>query len=163
MAVTKPRGNVVRAPLRWSIDAAAPEFGMGVNTMRKLLNQASIAPGEDGCYATAQLLSAIYGRMHEEKLRTQEQLTRKYALENAITEGSYLDRAELSKGLALIADAMCAIISNSNLSREAQEDLRKELAGIEIICEDVARAQSRLPRGQRGRRSKNGQAGEGED
>jgi hypothetical protein len=153
MAVVRPRGNIVRKPLRWSIDAAAPEFGMGVNTLRKLLNQASVAPGEDGCYSTAQLLSAIYGRMHEEKLKTQEQLTKKYELANRTAEGALLNRDALMAGFSQLADSLKSVImSSTQMTRTEKEDFLRNLSSWPVIVDGVAARQSKL------RRSKNGQA-----
>jgi hypothetical protein len=147
MAIVRPRGNVTRKPLRWSIDAAAPEFMMSVNTLRKLLNQASVAPGEDGCYSTAQLLSAIYGRMHEEKLRTQEQLTKKYELANRTAEGNLLDRASLMAGFSQLADALVNVVMmDRNLTRESKEDFLRNFASWPVIVDNVAARKSKLRR-----------------
>ena len=159
MAVGRPRGNIPRRPLRWSIDAAAPEFGMGVNTLRKLLNQASAAPGEDGCYSTAQLLSAIYGRMHEEKLRTQEQLTKKYELANRVTEGQLVDKEALIQGFTQLGEALREVVMrDQNLSRESKEDFLHNLATWPIIITDAVDKQTKRPR-----RSKNGETEESVD
>jgi len=129
---------------------------MSAATMVKLLNQASVVPGEDGCYSTAQLLSGIYGRMHEERLKTQQQLTRKYELANKVTEASLLDRGALMAGFAQVADAMVSIITTSGLTREEKENLQKELASIPIVVDGVAKRQSKL------RRNGNGQKAEEE-
>ena len=142
-----PRGNIPSTPLRWSLDAASFEFAMSATTLRKLSNQASVAPGEDGCYSTTQLLSGVYGRMHEERLKTQRQLTRKYELSNKATEGSLLDRAALMAGFAQLADAMVHRIMASELSRAAKEDLLKDLSSIPVVIDNVARSQSKLARG----------------
>ena len=147
MAVVRPRGNIPRKPLRWSIDAAAPEFTMSVNTLRKLLNQASVAPGDDGCYSTAQLLSAIYGRMHEEKLRTQQQLTKKYELANKTAEGNLLDRAALMAGFSQLADALVNVVmTDQNLTHESKEDFLHNLSTWPVIVDNVAQRQSKLRR-----------------
>ena len=45
--------------------------------------------------------------MDVEKLATQKEVRRKLELENAITTGSVLNRAELEKVMAAIADAFC--------------------------------------------------------
>ena len=73
---------------------------MSPNTLQKVLNQASVTPGEDGCFSTAQLLSGVYGRMYEEKLKVQRQLARRYELANKVGEGELLHRAELEKACA---------------------------------------------------------------
>jgi len=80
--------------------------------------------------------------MDVEKLATHKELRRKLELENAITTGSVLNRAELAKGLAAIADAMVSRIMASELSRSAKQDLLTELSSIPIT---LAHSQSRLP------------------
>jgi len=120
---------------------------MSVNTLRKLLNQASVAPGDDGCYSTAQLLSAIYGRMHEEKLRTQQQLTKKYELANKTAEGNLLDRAALMAGFSQLADALVNVVmTDQNLTRESKEDFLHNLSTWPVIVDNVAQRQSKLRR-----------------
>jgi hypothetical protein len=116
------------------------------NTLRKLLNKNTVVADADGLYTTKQITDAVFGGLHEEKLLTQRQLTRRYELENAITEASVLDRKALTVGFAALADAMTSRIMTSELSRETKEDLLRDLATIPIVCENVARSQSRLRR-----------------
>jgi hypothetical protein len=140
-------GNLPTAPLRWPVDRAVEEFGQcTAHTLRKLLRRNGSLADANGTFSTQAIAAAIYGDLAAEKLRTQRELTKKLQLENSIATGAYLNRAELSKGLAGIADAMCSIISTSSLSRTEQEDLRRQLADAELICETVARNQSKLPR-----------------
>jgi hypothetical protein len=97
-------------------------------------------------YTTTQVAAALYGSMDVEKLKTQRQITRLYELENAITEGNVLNRTELAKGLAGIADAMTSrIMSCEALPRSAREDILRDLATLPLILEGVAHSQSRLP------------------
>jgi hypothetical protein len=144
----RPRGNVAPAGLRWTIERAGLEFRLTADTLRRALNQNSAEPGEDGCYSTAQVCSAIFGGLNEEKLLTQRQLTRKYLLENSIVEASVLNRAELMKGLAAIADAFVSrLMAATEIPRPLKEDLLGELSRWPVVLEEVARNQSRLPRG----------------
>jgi hypothetical protein len=75
---------------------------------------------------------------------TQRQLAEKYRIENAILKGDHINRADLAKGLARIADAMVSRITASELSAEAKEDLLKELASLPLVLEEVVRGQSKL-------------------
>jgi len=80
--------------------------------------------------------------------KTQREITRKLALENAITTGSVLNRAELEKVFAAIANALASrVMSVQGLSRQEKEDLLKDLSSWPLALEDVAHAQTRLPRG----------------
>lgn len=102
--------------------------------------------GADGCYSTAEICRAVFGGLNEERLLTQRELTRKYQLDNAIVEASVLNRAELAKGFSAVADALNSIIATSDLTREQKEHLQRELASIPLVCDNVAKAQTRLHR-----------------
>jgi hypothetical protein len=136
--------------LRWTCERAEAEFVFLADTLRKNLRQAGIEPDANGCFTTAEICRAIYGGLNEEKLATQRQITRRYQLENEITEGSYLDRKALTAAFSALADAMVSRIMVSGLSREEKEDLLKELSSVPIIFENTARAQTKLPRGHNG-------------
>jgi hypothetical protein len=108
---TVSRSNVPQnVALRWNIEKAAVEFGMTSVMLSRALAQVSTVPGEDGCYSTAQICEALYGVMHQEKIAPQKKLTKRYRLDNEITEGNVLNRAELAKGFAAIADAISSRI-----------------------------------------------------
>ena len=147
MPSPRTKSNVPKAALRWTVERAGIEFGLSTGTLRKALGKNSAAPDADGLFSTRQIVDALYGSMAVEKLATQKELRRKLELENAVTTGRVLDRLELEKGLAQVADALVSRIMVSELSRLAKEDLLKDLAGIPLILRDLAHAQSRLPRG----------------
>jgi len=140
------KSNVPAAALRWSIERAGIEFGLTSQTLRKSLGKTTATADADGLFTTKQICQAIFGSMHVEKLATQRQLTRRYELENAITEATVLDRVELMKGLALIADAMVRRIMSSGLARSEKEDILKDLSSIPLVLEETAHRQIRLPR-----------------
>jgi hypothetical protein len=115
------------------------------------LNQISASPDPDGLFSTAQLVQALFGQLHVEKVRTQRQIADRYTLDNQITRGEMLNRSELMRGLSAIADAMTARIMASELSREVKQDLLKELSSVPITLQEVADRQTKL------RRAGNGQ------
>src|SRR6516164_5106991 len=117
-------------PLRWNVEVAAREFGMTEMTLRKSLAQNSACAGEDGCYSTREIREAVYGDLHSERILTQRQLTRRYELNNRIVEGTVVDRAELLRLFAGVADAMTSRIEASSLTREEKTDLRRDLSSI---------------------------------
>ena len=136
-------------PLKWNVEKAAAEFGLNNMTLRKALNKTSAAPDQDGLYTTRQIAGAVSGgAFYEEKLRTQRQITERYTLENQITRAEVLNRAELMKVMAAIADAFVSrVMSVQGLSRREKEDLLRDLSSWPLALEDVASRQSRLPRG----------------
>jgi hypothetical protein len=138
------------ASLKWTLERASREFNVAPVTLRKFLRQGSAEPDETGCFSTGQICSCLYGDLKAEKLRKERELTKRYRLENEITEANYLNRWALEGAFAQIAEAMVSIISRSGLSHQEKEDLQRELAGIPIAVEDVAASQSKLPRKRKG-------------
>ena len=131
--------------LKWNIAKAATEFGVSRDTLKKALNERSVAADSDGLYSTSQIVEGLYGSMHIERLKTQREITKKYSLENAVTVGSLLNRDALAQGLAAIADAITSrIMVAQELSRATKEDLLKDLSSIPVVIADVARKQSRF-------------------
>ena len=60
---------------------------------------------------------------------------------------SVLNRVELSKGFAELADPLQQAIASSDLPRSAKENFLNNLSSWPLILESVARNQTRLPRG----------------
>ena len=146
MGVRTTKSNVPQLdPLRWNIEKAATEFGLTAATLRRALNKNSALSDKDSLYTTQQIAAAIYGALHIEKLKTQREITRKLVLENEITTGSVLNRAELTRVFAMIAEAISnRIMACGELSRAAKEDILKDLSSWPLALEEVAHAQSRL-------------------
>jgi hypothetical protein len=140
----RSRSNVPQAALKWSVERAGVEFGLTSNTLRKALAKNSAAADADGLFTTAQILAALYGALHFERLRTQRARARQLELENAITTGSVLDRASLAKAFASIADAVKSRIMASELSRVAKEDVLRDIASWPLAMRGVADRQTRL-------------------
>jgi hypothetical protein len=144
-AVIRPRGNVPLERLSWTVERASGEFSVAPVTLRKFLRQSGAEPDPGGCFTTRQITEALYGDLKAERLRKERQLTKKYELENAITEGSFLDRAEIARGLSAVADAMVSRIMSAQLDRTVKEDLLNDLSTVPLILENTARSQSKVP------------------
>jgi hypothetical protein len=157
--IRNPRSNVPVQNLKWSLDRASREFRLAQNTLRKYLHQSDAEPDEGGCYTTMQIVDAVFGDLRAQKLKKEKELTKKYQLENAITEGTVLDRAALAHTFGLIADAMVSRINAAvNVPRSVRDDLLHDLATWPDAIKEVADKQSRLPRGNR-----DGEDGEEDD
>ena len=101
----------------------------------------TVADG-DGLFATRQIVAALYGAFDQEKLQTQAQITRKLELHNALMTAGVLDRAEVTKVLGMIADAMTTRIMAAEVPRSVKEDLLHDLASIPLVLKGVAHAQT---------------------
>jgi hypothetical protein len=133
-------------PLKWTVEAIAREFKLAQNTVRKILNQGNAEPDQTGTYSTEAICGSLFGNLHAEKIRKERELVRKYRIENETSEANLLDRAALMAGFSQLADAMVHRITVSELSREAKEDLLRDLATIPVIVANTAPKQTR-PRG----------------
>ena len=142
--------NVPIAALRWSVERAGIEFGMSSATLRKSLAKNSAVPDRDGLFSTAQLVAAIYGGLYLERLRTQRARAQQLELQNAITTGEVLNRAELSKAFAAIADAVVSRIMSSGLARSEKEDILRDISTWPSALKGVAERQTRLQRNNTG-------------
>src|SRR5215472_11958722 len=126
-------------PLKWNLRKAAVEFRSTPDTLKKSLNQTSATPDADGLYTTAQLVEALFGQLHVEKVRYQRALAEKVELENAVTTGSVLNKAALQSSFAELADALQQSVLNSNLPRGAKENFLHNLATWPLRLQTVAR------------------------
>jgi hypothetical protein len=133
-------------PLAWNLRKAAIEFGTTVDTLTKALNRVSASPDSNGLYSTKQLISALFGELHVQKVRTQRAVAKRVELANAATVGSLVDKAALLRLFSQVADGMKSRIENSELSRDAQVDLLRELSSVPLGISDIATRQSKLPR-----------------
>ena len=139
------KSNVPAAALRWSAERAGIEFGLSSTTLRKALARNSTAPDANGLYTTAQIISALFGELQVERLRTQRARARQIELENAITEARVLDRASLATAFAAIADAFTSrLYAAIEIPRTVRDDLLRDLATWPLALENVAHRQTRL-------------------
>jgi hypothetical protein len=146
-ATAKPRGNIPAEILHWTVERASREFNLAPVTLSKFLRQSDAVPDECGCFTTAQLCSAIYGDLRAERLRKERELTKRYRLENEITEGNLVNKTAILQGFASLADAMTWRIMSSALEREVKEDLLRELSTIPVVVKDATDRQTkRRPR-----------------
>ena len=127
------RLNIPKAPLRWSIERAGVEFALGSQTLRKGLAKQSIVCGADGCFSTAEICRAIFGGLSEERLATQRQITKKLELENAITTGSVLSRANvLARGRNLLLSDIRSASDSKDCWRHCSRILPHERSGHRV-------------------------------
>jgi hypothetical protein len=69
---------------------------------------------------------------NRQRTETQKQLAEKYRLENQITRGEFLNRAELEKVFSQLADALQQVVKNSNIDRRSQEDFLRNLSNWRV-------------------------------
>jgi hypothetical protein len=135
--------NLPAAPLRWNLIRASHEWGYTDDTLKKWLVQAKISPGEDSCYSTQELTTAIYGSKHLETIRKIREEADKIALDNAITRGEVLYREPLEKGASALTNALTVIVLSSSMTRQEQDDFLLTISGLSSTIQDVAKRQKK--------------------
>ena len=124
--------NIPSRPLRWSVGRASAEFNVAQQTLERRLRDAQAFPDAGGCYSTKQLTEAIYGSLFRERLRRVSEEADKVAIANQVARGELLNRSELMQAMTAVAEAMVGVIENSGLSREDQDQIRRNLASIPV-------------------------------
>src|SRR5262245_55193326 len=106
--------NIPSVPLRWTLHSICREFNLGHDTLRKRLTEAEESPDpNDETYSTAQIVSALYSGDRALRRRKLKEEADKLELENQITRGDFLSRAELTRVLTNIANGIKQTIENS--------------------------------------------------
>jgi hypothetical protein len=120
--VSKQHSNIPDCP-RWSYDTAVREFSVHRDTLRKRLSAAAIAPGVDGCYATIDIVTALFGNLHAERIRkTRAEATHVELLNSKISKES-LPADEVYR----CWESVMLIIKNEIWSSPLPEDTKRSI------------------------------------
>ena len=143
MAFRADKSNVPSEMLRWSLFKASREFGTAEITLGKKLGEAGEVAGPDECFSTRQILRGLYGEVYAERLRKTKEEADMVGLKNAAMRGDFLSRFELQNLFGQIAHAILEIIKSSGLTKEEQNDVRRQIASIPVVLRQTAKAQSK--------------------
>jgi hypothetical protein len=135
--------NIPATPLRWSVAGAGRELDLAEATLERKIRDAQVFPDAGGCYTTKQLTEAIFGSLFRERLRRITEEADKVALANQVSRGELLNRSELMQAMAQVAAAIVGVIETSGLSREDQDQIRRNLVSIPVIIQGQARSQDK--------------------
>jgi hypothetical protein len=142
MPVAAPPGNVKDA-LRWSLESASREFGVTKDAIKRRLVEVSEFPDpKDKCFGTFQIIKAVFGDIHGERLRETKEKADNWALKNAVMRGELLDRNAILRGMEHIVTAVARLIDSSSLTKQEKVDLRNSMANWPVIVRGVAEQQS---------------------
>ena len=78
-------------PIRWTLNAAADEFGVHRATLAKKLRAQEAAPADDGRYSTAQICAALFDDVEAERIRLLQEQSRRLKLANDRKAGEQVD------------------------------------------------------------------------
>ena len=129
--------NLPRESLRWSIYKGAIEFGCDKSTLANKLTAAGINPGEDGCYTTCDLHSALsggsVGDLRSERKRESKARADYLELKNAKLRGELLPAVQVKEALEdLFRHLRAEIMGASGHTNDEKRSLLNQLAGFKI-------------------------------
>lgn len=128
-------------PIRWTLEAAASEFGINPRTLSARARAAELIPGQDSRFSTKEICRAVFGDIAGEKLRLVKEQADKTALENSQTRGELVSGVEMQliveRGLTAMVEA---VKSASNLEHE---DKTKIINHLRQCGESVVKSASR--------------------
>jgi hypothetical protein len=130
--------NVGSQPIKWKLRRASAELGVSISTLVTKLNEAGQTADESKTFPTRSIVAALYDDAHRERLAKTIAERRHKELETAILKGDYLNQTDLERTISQVAEGMLQIIKSSALSRQAQDDIRRQIAAIPVIIRDVA-------------------------
>lgn len=117
--------------VRWKLAQACIEWGISHPVLSKRLHHLGIDVGDDGCFSTKQICTAVYGDKQAEQARLVREQADKAEIGNKLArhELCYIDRvANLFVGKCTAIRQM--IQANPNLEQKDKDDLCNELAEL---------------------------------
>lgn len=117
-------------PIRWTLHKACSEFVINRKTLERRISEASIIAGEDNCYSTQQILSAITGDIHGERLLKTRAERESVELKNARIRRDFVSTAEVGRCMASTIILIRQEILGSMLPEDTKHSILRHLADI---------------------------------
>lgn len=117
-------------PVRWTFNFASSEFGVSIDTISKRMKGAGLLAGQDGCYSTKQIATAVYGDLELERIGLTRAEKIAQEVKNQVEAGELVDVADFRKDYAPICVDMVRLIETSKLTDKEKDALREAMAGL---------------------------------
>jgi len=114
-------------PVRWTRQAAAAQFGCDAQTLSNRLVAASIAPGEDGLFATQQIVAAIHGDLDIQRTRNEAAKADLNEAKRDFEKRRLIPAGEARAAVARLTAAISKVMSASPLSAKQQATIAGNL------------------------------------
>jgi len=127
--MTKPAPNKTKAKplLRWSLNSASLEFAVDRATLTRRLRAASIEPGPDGKYTTAEIIAGAFGDLERERIRETSAAADLREMKRDELKGLLLPKDEVMAHFMEIGTAIRQTIENSALPTADQDKVIESL------------------------------------
>ena len=124
------RREKTTGPIRWTLHKACSEFVINRKTLESRLVEASLVAGEDGCFSTQQIMTAITGDIHGERLLKTRAERESVELKNARIRREYVSTAEVSRCMSATIVLIRQEILGSILPEDVKHSILRHLADI---------------------------------
>src|SRR5882724_9272588 len=102
--------------IRWTLNAAAIEFGCSVKTLAGQIKEYGILCGDDDKWSTSQICQAIFDSSYEQRTRLVREQADFKARENALGRGEVVNVDEFAARLKVPLEAMkLCVIGSLNI------------------------------------------------
>ena len=120
------------ASVRWTVAAAAVEFGLDDLTLTKRIKTSEIVPGTDGKFSTRQICAAVYGDMDGEKLREVRHRANLLELQEQQLRRELVPVADVQRVWGAIVVAVRQYIWNCNAEETDRRRWLAELVDLKV-------------------------------
>ena len=112
------------------MEHACGEFGINPRTLSGRIKQLDILAGEDRCYSTKQIATAVYGDLERERIRLTSAEADSQERENLVELGQLIAVEEFQKSYATIYVDMTRLIRGSTMTETEQDALLTAMTGL---------------------------------
>jgi len=121
------------APVRWTIEGAASEFGLNPRTVAQRVKGAGVLAGSDGLFSSVDIHRAIWGDLDRERLRKVTEEADDLAIANTTARDELVDKADFLKRFEPIYAAMRQKVMGSSMTDAEKDGLLGELTKLHSI------------------------------
>jgi hypothetical protein len=115
-------------PIRWSLNRACAEFAINRKTIERRLVEGNIIAGEDRCYSTQQIMTAVIGDIHGERLLKTRAERESIELKNARARKEWLSSVEVARSLEKVFTVIRQEILGSVLPEDTRHSILSHLS-----------------------------------
>jgi hypothetical protein len=113
--------------IRWTIEAAAREFGLDKETLTKRIVAGGVLAGADKMFSTRDICSAVFGDIEGEKLRTERHRANLLEMDEQERKGALLKKSEVYDQIDKLGIELKANIMACNISEDEKRDILKTM------------------------------------